>query len=117
LVERGGKIEIGNIDVPKLEEIAREHDLTIVSTGKGGLSSLFQRNEARSIYTKAQRNVSMVVFKGPPLRQEGLPFLAVKFKVIGPMGEVFWLPYHHKDVGPCWAVGWQPKPGTAMDRF
>src|SRR5262245_47309063 len=43
LVGRGGKIEIEEVTVPKLEEIAREHDLTIVSTGQGGLSSLFQR--------------------------------------------------------------------------
>jgi len=117
LVERGGKIEIEEVTVPKLEEIARENDLTIVSTGKGGLSSLFQRHEPRSVYTTAQRNVAMVVFKGPPLRQDGLPLLAVKFKVIGPAGEIFWLPYHHKDVGPCWTIGWEPKPGGPMDRF
>src|SRR5262245_5200167 len=49
LVERGGKIEIEEVTVPRLEEIAREHDLTIVSTGKGGLASLFQRDEPRSV--------------------------------------------------------------------
>jgi hypothetical protein len=117
LEARGGRIEIEDVTVSKLDEIAREHDLTIVSTGKGGLSSLFERNEPRSVYTKAQRNVSMVVFRGPPLRQEGLPFLAVKFKILGPLGEVFWLPYHHKDVGPCWVIGWEPKPGGPADRF
>ena len=117
LVERGGRIEIEEVTVPKLEEIAREHDLTLVSTGKGGLSSLFQRDEPRSVYTKAQRNVSMVAFRGPPLKQAGLPFLAVKFEVLGPLGEMFWLPYHHKDVGPCWVIGWQPKPGSPVDVF
>jgi 2-polyprenyl-6-methoxyphenol hydroxylase-like FAD-dependent oxidoreductase len=61
--------------------------------------------------------VVMVVFKGPPLRQDGLPFLAVKFKVLGPPGEVFWVPYHHKDVGPCWVMAWQPRPGGRIDRF
>jgi hypothetical protein len=117
LLERGGKIEIEEVTIPKLEEIAREHDLTIVSTGKGGLSSLFPRHEPRSMYAEAQRNVAMVLFKGPPLRQEGLPFLAVKFEVIGPAGEIFWLPYHHKDIGPCWAIGWGTKIGGRMDRF
>lgn len=117
LVQRGGKIEIEEVTIAKLEEIARENDLTIVATGKGGLSSLFERNEPRSVYTKPQRNVAMVVFKGPPMRQAGLPFIGVKFEVIGPLGEVFWLPYHHKDVGPCWVIGWEPRIGSSMDQF
>jgi 2-polyprenyl-6-methoxyphenol hydroxylase-like FAD-dependent oxidoreductase len=117
LVERGGTVEIEEVTIPKLEDIAREHDLTIVATGRGALASLFERNEPRSVYTKAQRNLAMVVFKGPPMRQDGLPFLGVKFKVLGPLGEVFWLPYHHKDVGPCWAIGWENQIGGPMDRF
>jgi hypothetical protein len=117
LVERGGNVEIEEVTVAKLEEIAREHDLTIVATGKGGLASLFERNEARSVYTTPQRNLGMVFFKGPPVRQDGLPFLGVKFEVLGPLGEVFWLPFNHKDVGQCWAIGWQPKIGGPMDRF
>jgi hypothetical protein len=117
LVDRGGKIEIEEVTIPKLEEIAREHDLTIVATGKGGLASLFKRDEPRNVYTKAQRHVSMVLFKGPPLRQEGLPYLSVKFKVIAPAGEIFWLPYHHKDAGPSWAIGLEAKWGGPMDRF
>jgi 2-polyprenyl-6-methoxyphenol hydroxylase-like FAD-dependent oxidoreductase len=117
LAARGGNVEIEEVTVPKLEEIAREHDLTIVATGKGGLSSLFERNEARSVYTKPQRNLALLVFKGPPVRQDGLPFMGVKFEVLGPLGEAFWLPYHHKDVGPCWVVGWEPAIGGPMDRF
>jgi 2-polyprenyl-6-methoxyphenol hydroxylase-like FAD-dependent oxidoreductase len=114
---RGGKIEIGEVTLPRLEEIAREHDLTIVATGKGGLASLFPRDEQRSVYTKAQRHASMVCFKGPPLHQEGLPFLAVKFKIVGPAGECFWLPFHHKDVGPSWVIGFDARWGGPMDRF
>jgi 2-polyprenyl-6-methoxyphenol hydroxylase-like FAD-dependent oxidoreductase len=117
LSERGGNVEIEEVTIAKLEDIAREHDLTLVATGRGGLASLFERNEPRSVYAKAQRNLAMVVFKGPPMRQDGLPFLGVKFKVLGPLGEVFWLPYHHKDVGSCWAIGWEPQIGGPMDRF
>lgn len=117
LVDLGGKIEIEEVTIAKLDEIASEHDLTIVSTGRGGLSSLFPRDEPRSVYAKAQRNVAFVLFQGPPLRQEGRPFLGVEFEVIGPAGEIFWLPYHHKDVGPSWAIGWEARPGGPMDRF
>jgi 2-polyprenyl-6-methoxyphenol hydroxylase-like FAD-dependent oxidoreductase len=117
LVERGGNVEIEEVTVPKLEEIARENDLTIVASGRGGLSSLFERNEPRSVYTKPQRNLAMVVFKGPPVRQQNKPFMGVKFEVLGPLGEVFWIPYHHKDEGPCWVIGWEPRIGGPMDRF
>lgn len=117
LVDRGGKIEIEEVTVSRLEEIAREHDLTIVATGKGGLASLFPRDEPRSVYAKAQRHVAMVCFKGPALREEGLPFLAVKFKILGPAGEIFWMPYHHKDEGPSWVIGLEAKFGGPMDRF
>lgn len=117
LVDRGGKIEIEDVTVPRLEEIAREHDLTIVSAGKGGLASLFPRDEARSVYSKPQRQLSMFFFKGPSLHREGIPFLAVKFKLLATAGEVFWTPFHHKDVGPSWALGVEAKPGGPLDRF
>lgn len=117
LVDRGGAVEIGEVTIPRLEEIAREHDLTIVATGKGGIASLFPRDDARSTYAEGQRHITMVCFKGPPLRQEGMPFLAVKFQIIAPAGEMFWLPFHHKDVGPSWVVGLEARWGGPMDRF
>jgi hypothetical protein len=117
LQDRGGTIEIDEVTIPKLEEIAREHDLTIVATGKGGLASLFQRDDSRNVYSKAQRHVAMVFFKGPALHQDGLPFLAVKFKILVGAGEIFWMPFHHKDAGPSWAIGLEAKWGGPMDRF
>jgi 2-polyprenyl-6-methoxyphenol hydroxylase-like FAD-dependent oxidoreductase len=117
LVDRGGKIEIGEVTVPRLEEIAREHDLTIVSTGKGGLASLFSRNEPRSVYSEAQRHVSMVIFKGRPMHQTELPFPAVRYGIFAFAGESFLLPFHHKDGGPSWLIGWEAKTGSVMDRF
>lgn len=117
LVERGGAIEIENVTVPRLEEIAREHDLTIVATGKGALSSLFERDAARSVYSTPQRNLAMICVKGPSLHIDGIPFMPFKFNLVVPLGEAFWIPYHHKDVGPSWCCLFEAKPGTRLDRF
>jgi len=117
LEARGGKVVIENVTVPRLEEIAREHDLTVVSTGKGGLSSLFERDAARSPYATPQRNLAMICVKGPRLGFDGVPFLPAKFNMFEPFGETFWIPYHHKDVGPSWNCLFEAKPGGVMDRF
>ena len=74
LENRGGKIEIEKIDVKKLDEIANENDLTLVTTGKGGLSSIFKRDEARSNYKTPQRQIAMITVKNLTMRREGIPF-------------------------------------------
>lgn len=117
LVDRGGKIEIEEVTIPKLEEIAREHDLTLVATGKGALSSLFPRDETRSVYTKPQRHVTMICIQGPKLGIDGIPFMPFKFNLLADAGEAFWIPYHHKDIGPSWNCLFEAKPGGPMDRF
>ncbi len=117
LASRGGKIEIEEVTIPRLEEIAREHDLTLVATGKGGLSSLFARDEARERLRSPQRNLAMICVKGPKLGIDGIPFLPFKFNLFAPVGEAFWIPYHHKDVGPSWNCLFEAKPGGLLDRF
>lgn len=117
LEERGGKVVVENVTVPRLEEIARDHDLTIVATGKGGLSSLFEPDRARNAYSAPQRNTAMICLRNARLGFDGIPLLPVKFNLLAPIGEAFWVPYHHKDVGPSWNCLFGAKPGTAMDRF
>ena len=48
LDERGGRIEIENVSVERLDEIAAENDLTIVAGGRGPIRSLFPRDEERT---------------------------------------------------------------------
>jgi 2-polyprenyl-6-methoxyphenol hydroxylase-like FAD-dependent oxidoreductase len=117
LVERGGTVAIENVTVPRLEEIAREHDLTLVATGKGGLAPLFERDAARSTYTKPQRHLAMICVKGPRLGFDGVPCMAAKFNLFERLGEAFWIPYHHKDAGPSWNCLFEARPGGPMDRF
>ena len=117
LAARGGNVEVEEITIPKLEEVAAEHDLTLVATGRGGLSSLFARDEARSVYSGPQRHLVMICVKGPALGFDGIPFLPFKFNLFAPAGEAFWIPYFHKDVGPSWNCLFEAKPGGPMDRF
>ena len=63
----GGKIEIENVTLPRLDEIAAAHESTIVAAGRADLANLFERDAARSVYDKAQRNLTMIITR----RQDG----------------------------------------------
>lgn len=117
LVARGGRIEIEPVTVARLDEIATQHDLTIVAAGKGELGQLFERDEARSVHREPQRSVAMVVVAGPALQRDEMPFVGVKNNILEGIGEAVWLPYFHRDVGPCWNLIFEAKPGGPMDVF
>jgi hypothetical protein len=42
---------------------------------------------------------------------------AVRFNVVEKDGEAFWMPYVHKSGEALWAILFEPKPGSRMDRF
>jgi Styrene monooxygenase A putative substrate binding domain/NAD(P)-binding Rossmann-like domain len=117
LVARGGKIEIEPVTVPRLEEIAAAHDLTVVAAGRADLCDLFPRDEKRSLYDRPQRRLAMVTTRGGAMGFAGVPFLPVKFNLFGSEGECFWVPYHHRDHGPTWSMLIEAKEGGRMDRF
>jgi 2-polyprenyl-6-methoxyphenol hydroxylase-like FAD-dependent oxidoreductase len=117
LVARGGRIEIESVNVERLDQIAAEHDLTVVAAGRAELSRLFERDAERSVYDKPQRHLAMLCVKGLALDFKGLHLLPVKYNIIGMLGESFWIPYYHKDVGPSWGILIEAKPGSPLDRF
>ena len=113
----GGRVVIEKIDVDRLDAIAAQHELVLVASGRGALAELFPRNAERSVYTAPQRKLAMVIVTGGGRATEGVPFLPIKFNVFAPYGEVFWMPYFHRDHGPTVCVLFEAKPGTPMDRF
>lgn len=117
LVRRGGRIVIETVSVERLDQIAAENDLTIVAAGKADLCRLFERDEARSVYDKPQRHLAMACVQGPTMGFDGIPMLPVKHNIIGAVGEAFWIPYYHKDVGQSWNLIFEAKPGSPMDIF
>jgi len=112
-----GRVVHESVTVERLDEIAGKHELTIVAAGRAELSRLFERNEARSTYRERQRNLAMVITVGGPERLPGLPLLPVKFDFLGTDGEIFFIPYWHKDRGCSWNILVEAKPGSRMDRF
>jgi 2-polyprenyl-6-methoxyphenol hydroxylase-like FAD-dependent oxidoreductase len=118
----GGTFVVATVDGDALDGIAAAHDLTLVATGKGGLSSLFRRDEARSAFSSPQRNVLMLTVKGLGFDESvfahrgpaGGSHAAFSFNAEN--GEAWWGPYYHKDAGPSWSFLNWARPGSEWDR-
>jgi 2-polyprenyl-6-methoxyphenol hydroxylase-like FAD-dependent oxidoreductase len=118
LVDRGGKVVYGAVELAQLDAISEAHDLTIVAAGRGELQKLFVRDEARSRYTTPQRQLAMVNVTGIAPRFACSPhFTPVKFNLYATYGEIFFVPWLSKDLAPSWSILFEAKPGSRMDRF
>jgi hypothetical protein len=117
LVAKGGHLVVNEVTRETLDRIASENDLTIVAAGRGDLSSLFERDEKRSLYREPQRKLAMAIVTGCSSRFDGVPFLPVRFDFLATDGEIFFVPYFHKDAGVTWNILVEAKPGSRMDRF
>jgi hypothetical protein len=114
--KRGGKLYIEKIDIPRLDQIAGEHDLTIIASGKGALSDLFSVDSERSIYTKPQRHLSMVNVTHANDKRS-MRTIPARYYELPTAGETVWTPYHHKDSGPSWNLFSEARFGGPLDRF
>jgi len=119
--EKGGTFIVEAVDPERLDTIAGRHDLTLVATGKGGLSRLFSVDDARSPYRSPQRSVLLLTVEG---LDHGPDVFAHRSPAGGKhqafnfadQGEGWWGPYLHKDAGPSWSfLGWA-RPGSEWER-
>ncbi|XXX79078.1 styrene monooxygenase/indole monooxygenase family protein [Sorangium sp. So ce134] len=117
LTARGGTIKIESVTLERLDRIAAENELTLVATGRKELASLFPRDPTRSVFERPPRNLAMIMVKGPPLAFDGLSLLPVVSNLLPGIGEAFYIPYYHKDVGPSWSVLFEAIPNGPLDRF
>lgn len=117
LERRGGKLLIRTVAADDLEALAAEHDAVFIATGKEALSSIFPRDDARSLYPRPARH--LVAFTLAGLRPwEGIPFRhPAKFSITAGVGEIFWIPFLGRRGEPCWSIVIEGIPGTVMDRF
>ena len=72
-----------------LEDLARDHDLVVVSTGRGGLASLFEVDAARSPYTAPQRVAALTYLRGVAPDPAGA---ALRYHAVEGVGRVLHLP-------------------------
>jgi hypothetical protein len=95
---RGGKVVVGPVGMAELEGIAARHDLVLVSTGKGELGRLFQRDPQRSTFDRPQRNVTAVTVRGMK-RWSDISTPSVRFNLVPGVGEYFSMPFFDRIQG------------------
>ena len=107
---RGGTLLVRAATVDDLETLARDHGLVVVSTGRGGLSSLFEVDVARSPYDRAQRVAALTYLRG------ATPSSELRYACLEGVGECFTAPALTVD-GPCDVVVVEGVPGGPLDAW
>ncbi len=111
--EQGGKLVHQAVNRSALESMAEAFDLVAVSTGKGGLGEVFERDPERSLFDSPPRRLGAVILKG--VREwEEIPYTTLKFQYFIQIGEFFAIPFYSHS-GPCRAVVFEAPPGSPMD--
>ncbi len=108
---RGGKVVVRSATVEDLEELAREHDLVVVSTGRGGLGSLFELDGLRSPYHEPKRVASLTYLHGVTADPDGP---GLRYHSVEGVGECFTCPALTVD-GPCDIYVLEGVPGGPLD--
>ncbi|OBB13545.1 oxygenase [Mycolicibacterium setense] len=120
--QRGGRFVVEAVDPARLDAIAAGVDLTLVATGRGGLSSLFPVDAERSAYDRPQRSLLTVTVSGLPYGPDIFAHRSTAggrhnaLTVVTDQGESWLGGYLHKDAGPTWTfLGWA-RPGSEWER-
>ena len=114
---RGGRIVHESVTPERATVIAAASELTVLAAGKADLSRLIPRDDIRSVYAApARRLAAGIVRKAKGWRGE-IDFDPIKFSALGPVGEIFWVPFTHKTEGPSWAFIVEARPGSPLDTF
>jgi len=110
---RGGRLLIEDVDLAALERFASESDLVVVSTGKGEIGKLFERDAERSVFDKPQRTISLTYVHGMKPRED---FSALNISINPGIGEYVNFPALTLS-GPCDIINLECVPGGPMDRW
>jgi flavin reductase (DIM6/NTAB) family NADH-FMN oxidoreductase RutF len=110
---RGAKVVTGLASVDDLEQLTADHDLVVVSTGRGGLASLFPVDEARSPYSDPQR-VAALTYLHDVVPDPAGPTL--RYHSVEGVGECFTCPALTVD-GPCDVFVVEGVPGGPLDAW
>ena len=113
-IERlGGKVVTRGASVADVEDLAAGHDLVVVSTGRGPLSSLFERDRRHSPYDAPQRVAALTYLVGVA----GDPAApALRYHSVEGVGECFTCPGLTVG-GPCDIYVVEAVPGGPLDRW
>lgn len=118
-LDRGGRFAVEAVDLDRLDAIAADADITLVATGKGGLSTLFPVDEARTHYREPQRRLLQVTLTGLDHGPDTFAYRSrgggdhSLFNLDSENGEIFVGPFLHKDAGATWSFIVFAKPDGA----
>lgn len=110
---RGGELVIEEVGIPELEKHAASSDLVIVSTGKGEIGKLFERDSERCQFDAPMRAISLTYVHGMKPRED---FSALNISVNPGIGELVNFPGMTHS-GPCDIINLECIPGGPMDRW
>lgn len=119
---RGGRFVVSTITPENLDDVATAHDLTLVATGRGGLSGLFPVDESRTVYDRPQRSLLMLTVTGLGHGPDVFAHRGAAggerntFAISSEQGELWWGPYLHKDAGAAWSFLGFAKPESDWER-
>lgn len=110
-VTLGGNLIIQEVGLAILNSISKEHELTIIASGKGEISQAFTRDDARSPFDKPMRSLAALYVTGmqPVVGSRGMR--ATIMPEIGEFTTVAALTL----TGPCDIMVFEAIPGGAMD--
>ncbi|WP_436773215.1 styrene monooxygenase/indole monooxygenase family protein [Yinghuangia sp. YIM S09857] len=113
--ERGGSVVVHPVGVADLEWYADRFDLVLLAAGKGPLAGMFDRDPARSPYTRPMRSLAVSYVHGLGPRPEH-DFPAVRCNLVPGVGELFVIPALTLS-GPCDILFFEGVPGGPLDAF
>jgi flavin reductase (DIM6/NTAB) family NADH-FMN oxidoreductase RutF/flavin-dependent dehydrogenase len=109
----GGKLVIRKASVTDLEELAYNHDLVVVATGKGDLGRLFAPDREKSPFDRPRRALALAYVHGLDPHPDGAD---LSLNIVPGVGEYFVLPAL-TTTGPCHVMVLEAVPGGPMDRW
>lgn len=108
---RGGTVVIKAADLGDLEDLARDHDLVIVASGKGAIGRLFERDAGLSPFDRPMRALGMIYVTGMKPRED---YRAVSINIQPGIGEYTTFPALTTS-GRCDIMTFEGIPGTPLD--
>lgn len=86
----GGKFVYRSLSAAEIQALSDEHDLVVVSTGKGEIGAMFPKRPELSPYDRPQRKLAVGFWKGVPRREPN----GVEVSIIPGVGELLGLPMY-----------------------
>ena len=108
---RGGKVVVGEVQASDIERLSAQHDLLVVSSGRGSLTELFPRIPEHSPFNRPQRIISTGLFRGIA---PAATSLSASFVFVPEQGELFEFPIYSFEPNVI-GLGFEAIPGSLFE--